>query len=187
MQTNLQRGRVQSANRNLDTLVSTIPSKDETKSDISVLISSLRTLIILLFTSTAFRDILSNVLAVTREFVADTAHGVSESAAVVEELALKLEADARPGGSGCEDSPSPLHGYHDHDSAVKNTPRTKVIILDRMEDVRVSFTQAINYLQQCTGNNTGARRTNTCRIFARNCFPVQKVFTSHSNCLVGHI
>ena len=185
MQTNLQRGRVQSANRNLDTLVSTIPSKDETKSDISVLISSLRTLIILLFTSTAFRNILSNVLAVTREFIAGTAHGVSGSTAVVEELALKLEADVRPSGSGRE--LSPLHGYHDHDSAVENTPRTKVIILDKMEDVRVSFTQVINYLQQCTGNNTGARRTNTCRIFARNCFPVQKVFTSHSNCLVGHI
>jgi hypothetical protein len=79
-----------------DLLSSAKVPKDELEADTQKVLSSLRTLVSLLFTSTAFRAILFDVLLTSREVLADVASDVSKVAAVVETKAEQVEEMVRP-------------------------------------------------------------------------------------------
>ena len=68
-----------------------------------MLVRSAYTLVYTLATSVAFRLILSDVLLIARETVADVAARVEVVAATVEKVAENIEDTVRPGGGTVED------------------------------------------------------------------------------------
>ncbi|KAG8741005.1 hypothetical protein FRC10_003464 [Ceratobasidium sp. 414] len=86
---------------NVDTAVNhlnDIPTVEQAElvDDSRVLAGSLRTLFSLLFTSAAFRLLISDILVTTREILADTASDVAAVAAYVETKAEDVEHTVRP-------------------------------------------------------------------------------------------
>lgn len=69
---------------------------EETQQDAAQILTSLRELIYLLFTSTAFRLIISDILVVWQETVADTAAKVAQVAAAVESCVRQPEETIPP-------------------------------------------------------------------------------------------
>jgi hypothetical protein len=116
----------------LDTLASAIPSEDEAKADIAALVASLHTLTSLVLTSSTFRLILSDVLITAREFVADALENVAQTAAAVEVVAEKVEAEVRPGVEA-ENVQKPVHRHPAHEE--KESVSVKEAMLNRIESV----------------------------------------------------
>ncbi|KAJ1311509.1 hypothetical protein OPQ81_009995 [Rhizoctonia solani] len=71
-------------------------SQTELQDDSSAFVDSLRTLLSLLLTSSAFRQIISDVLITTRQILADTASDVAAVAGYVETRAENVEQTIRP-------------------------------------------------------------------------------------------
>ncbi|RPD68333.1 hypothetical protein L226DRAFT_617588 [Lentinus tigrinus ALCF2SS1-7] len=90
-------------NVDVDAIVQELPSQQEVTSDAAALVRSVYTLLYVLTTSAAFRPILSDVLLVARETVADVAAGVEVVAASVEKAAGDVGKTVRPGGGTIED------------------------------------------------------------------------------------
>ncbi|KAG8834792.1 hypothetical protein FRC17_007109 [Serendipita sp. 399] len=84
----------------LDTKAVELPteviSQDEISGDMRKAASSIRSLLLLLFTSNAFRLIISDVLVTARDILADVALDVAKVAAVVEVRAQQMEDAIRP-------------------------------------------------------------------------------------------
>jgi hypothetical protein len=72
-------------------------SQEEAQQDLRKFISSIRSLLSLVLTSSAFRLIISDILVTTRDILADVAMDVAKVAAVVEIRAEQLEEAVRPG------------------------------------------------------------------------------------------
>lgn len=97
----------------------------------SALLKSLRTLAGLLFTSSAFRLILSDLLITTRELVADIAENVEQAAETVEAVAQNVEELVRPEGVTLEEHTTKSRVGPQEDQ--KMTP--KEVVLNRLEQV----------------------------------------------------
>ena len=80
-----------------------MPSQEEANSDASALLRAVYTLVYTLATSAAFRLILTDVLLIARETVADVAGRIEQVAAVVEKAAEDVEQTVRPGGGTLDD------------------------------------------------------------------------------------
>ncbi|KAI0699901.1 hypothetical protein C8T65DRAFT_831795 [Cerioporus squamosus] len=87
----------------VDTIAGELPSQGEVTSDAAALLRSAYTLVYVLATSAAFRLILSDVLLVARETVADVAARVEVVAATVQKAAEDVEETVRPGKGTIED------------------------------------------------------------------------------------
>ncbi|RPD54449.1 hypothetical protein L227DRAFT_657629, partial [Lentinus tigrinus ALCF2SS1-6] len=90
-------------NVDVDAIVQELPSQQEMTSDAAALVRSVYTLLYVLTTSAAFRLILSDILLVARETVADVAACVEVVAASVEKAAGDVGKTVRPGGGTIED------------------------------------------------------------------------------------
>ncbi|KAI0746172.1 hypothetical protein C8Q76DRAFT_706217 [Earliella scabrosa] len=93
----------QPINVDVDTIAQQVPSQEEANSDAAALLRSVYTLVYTLATSAAFRLILTNVLLIARETVADVAGRIEQVAAVVEKAAEDVEQTVRPGGGTLDD------------------------------------------------------------------------------------
>ena len=79
-----------------------LPSQQEAASDAASLLSSICTLVYVLLSSAAFRIILSDVLLIARQTVADVAARVGDTAFAVEKAADNIQDAVRPGGTTSE-------------------------------------------------------------------------------------
>lgn len=122
-----------------------IVSEEEIKQDIRRGTASIKTLVSLLVTSSAFRLILSDTLVLARDVVADIAFDIAKAAAVVEIKAEQLEAAIRPdeeesnGASGVEhildDHTCADGGFSDIiDDLAKESERRKQDVWDRVNE-----------------------------------------------------
>ncbi|EJF65616.1 hypothetical protein DICSQDRAFT_133225 [Dichomitus squalens LYAD-421 SS1] len=93
----------QEVNVDVSAVVHELPSQEEAASDASSLLHSIYTLAYVLLTSAAFRVILSDVLLIARQAVADVAARVGNAAATVENIADDIEETVRPGGGTVEE------------------------------------------------------------------------------------
>ena len=78
------------------------PSQQEAASDAASLLYSIYTLVYVLLSSAAFRIILSDVLLIARQAVADVAARVGDTAFAVEKAADNIQDAVRPGGTTSE-------------------------------------------------------------------------------------
>lgn len=118
---------------------STLPTETEAKSDFSKFLSSTRTLIKLLLTSSAFRILISDILKTAREIAADVAADIQQVAAKIEITAEVIEETMRPDESGTE-----LPRYKGESLSMPDHFKTdpnrtaRDITLDRFESVSLS-------------------------------------------------
>ena len=80
-----------------------LPSQQGAASDAASFLYSIYTFLYVLLSSAAFRIILSDVLLIARQTVADVAARVGDTAFAVEKAADNIQDAVRPGGSTSED------------------------------------------------------------------------------------
>ncbi|EJD02804.1 uncharacterized protein FOMMEDRAFT_167953 [Fomitiporia mediterranea MF3/22] len=122
---------------------SAIPSQSELAIDIAAFLSSFRTLMTLVLTSSTFRLILGDLLRTAREFVADSAESVRRAAEQVEKISQVVETNVRPGSGDVHMQPVavPKEPEVEVEKVSEEVPSDwetrspKEVVLDRIEHI----------------------------------------------------
>ena len=116
--------------------------------DAAALIVSLRRICISIFTSSAFRMLISEILLTTREIIANTAERVKSAAEKVEDVAEVIEENARPNGAYSKRKQKAtdwVEPNRDDEMPSHETKNTKEVVLDRIYEVsRTTMTYCPN-------------------------------------------
>jgi hypothetical protein len=127
-------------------LDSKIPSTSEIEADAKVLADSVRKLFMLVFTSSAFRILLQDVLVSVREALADTAADVGRTAGQVQIAAEKVEHLVEPGNGAAPSQEN--FGFAFNEAEQKSVDafvelqdetaqKARFVVIDRIQEVCV--------------------------------------------------